>query len=67
MHAGVDENGRVTFGAGPGEGGERSGPDEEFEQDMEDCQEQAGMDMPRGRRGGSGGGGGVTSDGGGDA
>jgi hypothetical protein len=59
----VDENGRVTFGAGPGRGGEGGeGPDEEFEQDMEDCQEEAGMDMPRSR-----GGGGVSVGGGGGA
>jgi hypothetical protein len=60
----VDENGRVTFGAAPGERGEGSEPDEEFQQDMEDCQEQAGMDLPRGRRGP---GGGVSTGGGGDA
>lgn len=47
----VDENGGVTFGMGaaPGEGGE--GPDEDFHQDMEECNEEAGMEMP-GRRGG---------------
>ena len=60
----IDEKGRVTFGAGPGEGGEGSEPDEEFQQDMEDCQEQAGMDMPRSRNGSGGGG---TSGGGGGA
>ena len=35
-----------------------------FQQDMEDCQEQAGMDMPRSRNGSGGGG---TSGGGGGA
>lgn len=50
----VDDSGRVTFGAGPGRGGRGTEFDEEFEQDMEDCQEQAGMEMPRGRRGGGG-------------
>jgi hypothetical protein len=53
----VDDSGRVTFGAGPGQGGEGTQPDEEFDQDMEDCQEEAGMDMPRGRRPSGGGGG----------
>jgi hypothetical protein len=53
----VDDQGRVTFGAGPGRGGEGTEPDEEFDQDMEDCQEDAGMDMPRGRRSSGGGGG----------
>jgi hypothetical protein len=64
----VDENGRVTFGAGPGGGpgggGEAPEPDEEFDQDMEECQEEAGMEMPRSRRGG---GGGVSDGAGGDA
>jgi hypothetical protein len=59
----VDESGRVTFGAGPGEGGEGTEPDEEFEQDMEDCQEDAGMDMP----GGDDGDGGAVIGGGGGA
>jgi hypothetical protein len=60
----VDENGRVTFGMGAQAGERGEGPDEEFEQDMEDCQEQAGMDLPRGRRSG---GGGTQAGGGGDA
>jgi hypothetical protein len=51
----VDDNGRVTFRAGgPGEA-RGTEPDEEFEQDMEDCQSEAGMDVPRGRRGDGGG------------
>jgi hypothetical protein len=53
----VDENGRVRFGGGPGGRGEGSEPDEEFEQDMEDCQEQAGMDMPGGQQTNGAGGG----------
>jgi hypothetical protein len=54
----VDENGRVQMrSGGPGARGEGSEPDEEFQQDMEDCQDQAGMDMPRGRRGNGAGGG----------
>jgi hypothetical protein len=61
----VDENGRVTFGAAPGERGEGTEPDEEFQRDMEDCQEDAGMDMPR--RGNGSGGGGVSVGDGGDA
>jgi hypothetical protein len=62
----VDENGRVTFGMGPQAGERGEGPNEEFEQDMEDCQEEAGMDMPR-SRGGDGGGGIAVGGGGGDA
>jgi hypothetical protein len=64
----VDDSGRVTFGAGPGQGGEGAEPDEDFDQDMEDCQDEAGMDMPRGRRRSSGDGdgdGGSTGVGGG--
>jgi len=60
----VDDSGRVTFGAGPGEGRRGAEPGEEFDQDMQDCQEQAGMDVPRGRRGD---GGGVSIGGGGGA
>jgi hypothetical protein len=47
----VDDQGRVTFGGGPGAGGGRGEePDEDFDQDMEECQEEAGMDMPGGQR-----------------
>ncbi len=45
----VDDNGRVTMQAGPGDGGggpPDEGEDDEFQQDMEDCQEQAGMEPP---------------------
>jgi hypothetical protein len=63
----VDDNGRVTFGAAPGERGEGIEPDDEFQQDMEDCQEQAGMDLPQRRSESDGGGGGVATGGGGDA
>jgi hypothetical protein len=51
----VDDQGRVTFGMGAQAGERGEGPDEEFEQDMEDCQSDAGMDVPRGRRGDGGG------------
>jgi hypothetical protein len=57
----VDESGRVTFGVGPQAGERGEGPNEEFEQDMEECQEEAGMEGPGGPRIGAGGGGGSES------
>jgi hypothetical protein len=61
----VDDQGRVTFGMGAQAGERGEGPDEEFQRDMEDCQEQAGMDMPSGRT--HAGGGSTAGSGGGDA
>lgn len=54
----VDDQGGVTFGMGAGPGGGGDEPDEDFEQDMEECNEAAGMEMPgrRGRGPASGGG-----------
>lgn len=51
----VDDSGRVTMQAGPGqEGPAPGGPgDDEFEDDMSECQEGAGMDLPRGGDGAS--------------
>lgn len=55
----VDENGRVTVQASGGEGTAGQGPggapgsaeQEQFESDMSECQEEAGMEMPDGAGG----------------
>jgi hypothetical protein len=49
----VDSSGRVRIGrnAGPNDAGSSNGPpddEEQFQQDMEACQDQAGMDRPDG-------------------
>lgn len=52
----VDENGRVTMQAGAGQDtgpAPGSGEEDEFESDMTECQEEAGMEIPRGGSGGS--------------
>jgi hypothetical protein len=54
----VDENGRVTVQAGPGQAtgpAPGSGGEDEFESDMSECQEEAGMEMPDGAGGGTAG------------
>jgi hypothetical protein len=54
----VDSSGRVTIGrrGGPADGGSGTGPpadEDQFREDMEACQDEAGMDLPAGGPAGS--------------